>query len=204
MRSTSRYEQWVLSSENKMSRGLHQLNDTLRSRWFAIGLHASLWLLLVVAIVGSGFGRHVPRYQEAQANPAAVFSPIPVAKLKNLFAQTDSSELAVASGKLDLFTTTYFVPRTPPASAPPAPAPPPPTTWKVELAYQGFYRTGEGPKYALLRVSDKLVRIPVGGMVVTNLFIVDAAMQSLTLTNTAVQTNVLALNVKQVIEVPLK
>lgn len=183
---------------------MHQLKDTLRSRGFAVGVHAGLWLLLVAAIVGSGFGRHVPQYQEAQANPAAVFSPIPVAKLQNLFAQTNSTEFAAVSGKLDLFTTTYFVPRTPPPAAPPAPAPPPPTTWKVDLAYQGFYRTGDGPKYVLLRVSDKLVSIPVGGMVVTNLFIVDAALQNLTLTNTAVQTNILALNVKQVIEVPLK
>ena len=51
---------------------------------------------------------------------------------------------------------------------------------------------------------DKLVSIPVGGMVTTNLFVVDAAMQSLTLTNTAAQTNLLGLNARQVIEVPLK
>jgi hypothetical protein len=187
-----------------MSRGLNQLNDTLRSRWFATSLHLGLWLLLVLVLVGSGFGRHLPQYQEALANLDAVTTPVPVAKLKILFAPTNSPELAVASAKLDLFTTTYFVPRTPPPAAPAAPAPPPPTTRKVELAYQGFYRTGDGPKYALLRVSDKLVSIPVGGMVVTNLFIVDAALQNLTLTNTAVQTNVLNLNAKQVIEVPLK
>ena len=183
---------------------MHQLSDTLRSRGFALVLHTGLWLLLVAAIAGSGFGRYLPQYQEATASPAAIFAPIPVTKLQNLFTQTNSAEFAIASGKLDFFATTYFVPRTPPAAAPPAPAPSPPTTWKVELAYQGFYRTGDGPRYALLRVSDKLVSIPVGGMVVTNLFIVDAALQNLTLTNTAVQTNVLALNVKQVIEVPFK
>lgn len=184
---------------------MYQLNDTLRSRWFASGLHAGLWLLLVFVILGSGFGRRLPAYQEALTDSTEVFSPIPVAKLQTLFAQTNSAALTVAFDKLDLFTTTYFVPRTKPPSAVPAPTPPPPpTTWKVELAYQGFYRTGDGPKYALLRVSDKLVSVPVGGMVVTNLFIVDAALKNLTLTNTAVQTNVLALNVKQMIEVPLK
>ena len=79
-----------------------------------------------------------------------------------------------------------------------------PRRWKVELTYQGYYRTGDGPRYALLRLGEKLVGIPVGGMVVTNLFVVDAALKTLTLTNTAVQTNVLTLNTKQVVEVPLK
>ena len=53
-------------------------------------------------------------------------------------------------------------------------------------------------------MGEKLVGIPVGGIVVTNLFVVEAAMQTLTLTNTAVQTNVLLLNTKQVVEVPIK
>jgi hypothetical protein len=187
-----------------MSRRLFQLNDTLRSRWFVLGLHAGLWLLLGLVLVGSGFGRHLPRYQEAPVNAAAVTAPVPVAKLQILFARALAAETANAAAKLDLFTTTYFVPRTPPPAAPVAPSPPPPTTRKVELTYQGFYRTGDGPQYALLRVSDQLVSIPVGGMVVTNLFILEAAIPNLTLTNTAVQTNVLALNRKQLIEVPLK
>jgi hypothetical protein len=41
-------------------------------------------------------------------------------------------------------------------------------------------------------------------MVATNLFVLDATIQTLTLTNTCSQTNVLALNVKQIVEVPLK
>ena len=82
--------------------------------------------------------------------------------------------------------------------------PPPPTTWKLELSYQGFYRTADGPKYAVIRMGEKLVSITEGSMLVTNLYVVDATARALTLTNTAVQTNVLALNTKQVIEVPLK
>lgn len=186
-----------------MTHGMAKLSETLRSRWFSIGLHAGLWLLLLLAAIGSGLGGRAPQYHEALANPAAVTTPVPVAKLQILFAATNYPKIVVDPATLNLFKTSHFIPRplAPPATAP---APPPPTTWKVELTYQGFYRTGEGPKYALLRVSDKLVSIPVGGMVVTNLFVLDASLQTLTLTNTAAQTNVLALNAKQVVEVPLK
>jgi hypothetical protein len=188
-----------------MTRSVTKLSETLRSRWFSIGLHAALWVLLLLAAMGSGLGGHAPQFYEALANPATVITPVPVAKLQLLFVPANATHFASAATNLNLFTTTYFVPRTPPpVTSPAAPPPPPPTTWKVELTYQGFYRTGDGPKYALVRVLDKLVSIPVGGMVVTNLFVVDAAMQTLTLTNTAVQTNVLALNAKQSVEVPLK
>ncbi|MBP9902105.1 MAG: hypothetical protein KBH45_11640, partial [Verrucomicrobia bacterium] len=80
----------------------------------------------------------------------------------------------------------------------------PPTTWKLELAYQGYYRTSDGPIYALVLMGEKLVPIPVGGRVVTNLFVVDATLRTLTLTNTIAQTNVIALNTKQVVEVPIQ
>jgi hypothetical protein len=176
------------------------LSETLRSRWFSICLHAGLWLLLLLAVIGSGLGGRAPQFREAVANPAAVTTPVPVAKLEILFAPTNYPKIVVDTATLNLFTTSYFVP--PPKPTPP-PAPPP-TTWKIELTYQGFYRTGDGPKYALVRLGEKLVGIPVGGIVVTNLFVVDADLQTLTLTNTAVQTNILILNTKQVVEVPLK
>ena len=53
-------------------------------------------------------------------------------------------------------------------------------------------------------MGEKMVPIPVGGRVVTNLFVVDATLRTLTLTNTIAQTNVIALNTKQVVEVPIQ
>jgi hypothetical protein len=44
----------------------------------------------------------------------------------------------------------------------------------------------------------------VGGRIANDLFVADAAMQTLTLTNAAAQTNVLALNTKKTVEVPVK
>ena len=171
------------------------LNETLRSRPFSAGLHAGLWLLLVLALIGLG-GR-APQFREAAADPSSVTTPVPVAKLEKLFSPTNWPKIAVDAGGLNPFFTTHFIPSAPPP-------PPPPTTRKVELTYQGFYRTADGPKQTLVRLGDALISIPVGGIVTTNLFVIDATVETLTLTNSAAQTNVLTLNTKQTVEVPLK
>ena len=180
------------------------LSETLRSRWFSTCLHVGLWVLALLAVIGISRGGRGPEFREATANPASVITPVPVAKLEVLFARTNHLGSLVDTASLNLFTTAYFVPPLKPTPPPPPPPPPPPTMRKIELTYQGYYRTGNGPKYALVLLGEKLVPIPVGGIVVTNLFVVEAAMQTLTLTNTAVQTNVLLLNTKQVVEVPIK
>ncbi len=171
------------------------LKETLRSRWFSACLHAGLWLLLLLAIISVG-GR-TPQYHEAAADPAAVRTPIPVARLKKLFTPENWPKHVVDAATLNPFTTTHFMPPLPPP-------PPPPTTRKVEVTYQGFYRSVDGPIHTLLRVGDTLLAVPVGGMVVTNLFVIEATMQTLTLTNSAAQTNVLTVNAKKELEVPLK
>lgn len=177
------------------------LSEILRKRWFSLCLHAGLWLLLLLALVGSGIGRRSLPFWEAVTNPAAVSSPVPVAQLERLFAPASYPKIVVDPSTLNLFSTSHFIP---PSRPPPPPPPPPPTTWKIELTYQGYYRTGDGPKYALVLLGEKLVPVSVGSLLVTNLFVVDAAMQTLILTNTSLQTNVLSLNKKQTIEVPIK
>ena len=56
----------------------------------------------------------------------------------------------------------------------------------------------------MLQVADKLSSIPVGQSVISNLWVAEAIFQTLTLTNSANQTNLLTLNVKKEVEVPLK
>jgi hypothetical protein len=176
-------------------------NDILRSRWFSSCLHVGLWFLLLLAVIGLG-GR-TPQFREAAVQPVALTLTVPVARLAGLFVPAKWPKSGVDSAGLNLFATSYFIPPPPP---PPATTPPPPqpTTWKVELTYQGFYRTGDGPNYALLRLGDKLISVPVGGVVVTNLYVAEAALQNLTLTNSAMQTNLIPMNTKREIEVPLK
>jgi len=179
------------------------LSETLRQRWFSVCLQVGLWVLLLLAVFSGGRGGHLPEFQEAGTGPGRVTTPVPVARLKRLFAVANQEGMVVNPPALGLFKTTHFVPAGQPPPAQPLPAPPPPTTQKIELTYQGYYQAGDSPKFALLRLGDKLVSIPLGGRVVTNLFVVDAALKTLTLTNSAVQTNVLNLNTKQIVEVPL-
>lgn len=170
------------------------LNETLRSRWFSACLHAGLWLLLLLAVVGIG-GR-APNYREAEADPGAVITPVPMAKLQNLFAATNWPGRIVDTASLNPFSTTHFLPPTIPVTTP--------TTRRIELTYQGFYQTTDGPRRVMLRFGDTLIGIPVGGSVVSNLFVAEATFKTLTLTNHIAQTNVLTVNVKKEVEVPLK
>ena len=171
------------------------LNETLRSRWFAAGLHAGLWLLLLLVVPAVGGKR--PRFREADTDPTAVSIPVPVAKLEGLFSPANRPQKTVDATTPNPFATRHFFP---------APVPPPvvPTTRKVELAYQGYYQMADRPKQALIRMGDAILSVPVGGIVVSNLFVVEATAVTLTLTNSAAQTNILALNLKKEVEVPLK
>jgi hypothetical protein len=71
------------------------------------------------------------------------------------------------------------------------------------VTYQGFYRTGESTKQAILKLGDAFVVTPIGATIATNLFIADATMVNLILTNLAAQSNILTLNTQKVIEVPI-
>ena len=175
-----------------MSSALIQL---LRSRWFAWAVHAGLWLLLY--LVASDFGGRAPDFRDSTASSAPAESPAPVADLGALFATARWPKPLAGTNSVEPFYTLYFVPK-------PSPTPPPPTTLKLQFTYQGFYQTGDNPKNAVVKVADSFVIARVGAPLATNLFIADAAMRTLTLTNAAAQTNLLLLNVQKEIEVPLK
>ena len=168
------------------------LNQTLRSRWFATVMHVGLWTLLAVALIQLGSAS--PEYLETTSHTSPAHSPVPVARLEHLFDAVPGSQPAAAPGGLSAFATTYFAP----------PKPPPPTTRKVEITYQGFYQTGQDPRHVFVKIDAALLDSTIGGQIATNLFVADAAMMTLTLTNSAAQTNVLTLNVKKVVEVPIR
>jgi hypothetical protein len=74
----------------------------------------------------------------------------------------------------------------------------------VELTYLGFYQTEGGQQQTMIQFTNAFLVAPVGGKVLSNLFVSSVTMQSLTLTNTLAQTNVLPVNAKKVVEVPLQ
>lgn len=170
------------------------LTDTLRSRWFAACLLAGALLLLILSV--ATIGGRAPRFQEAEATPGSATTPLPVAKLGQLFAANNWPRHVVDPATQNPFSTTHFIPVIAPVI--------PPTTRRVEVTYQGYYESANGPRHAMLRVGDAILGVPVGTRVVTNLYVAQAEFKTVTLTNSANQTNVLALNTKKEVEVPLK
>jgi hypothetical protein len=165
--------------------------QTLKSRWFAAVVHAGLWLLLYLAV--TGFRGKSPDYHVADAVSTQPQSLAPVGKLVNLFSPGIWPKPFAHTNSLNPFFTRHFIP-------PPAPAP---TTRKIELTYQGYYQTSEGAKQAIVKLADAFFVTPIGAKVTANLYAVEATLQSLTLTNSSAQTNLLLLNVKKEIEVPI-
>jgi len=172
-----------------------KLSQTLRSGWFAMSIHACFWVLLYLAV--TSLGGRTPDFRIGTSYSPLPQSPAPVAKLAGLFSATQLPRLATETNSLDPFFTSYFVP-------PPSPTAPEPTTRKIEVTYQGFYQTGDGPKHAVVKVADAFVDASIGWPIATNVFVADATLQTLVLTNRTAQTNLLPLNIKKEIEVQLK
>jgi len=96
------------------------------------------------------------------------------------------------------FFTRHFIP--PPTPAPP----PPPTTRKIDVTYQGFYQTTNGPKFAVLKVAEGIMVAKIGALVATNVYVAQASLTNVILTNLTARTNILPLNTKTEIEVPIR
>ena len=168
------------------------VKKVLRSRWFVTCVHAGLWLLLYLAIIS--LGGKAPDFRDADAVATPPQSPAPVAGLERLFSPGVWPKSLVATNTLNPFFTPYFIP--------PAP-PPPPTTRKIEVTYQGFYQTSDVARRIVFKLGDVFKVAPIGATIATNLFIAEATMQALTLTNLAAQTNILPLNTKKELVVPI-
>lgn len=172
------------------------LTQMLRSRWFAVCVHAAFWLLLYLAAVQLD-GKQ-PDFSTTSPFAASPQTPVPVAKMEPLFAARDWVSSGVETNAENPFLTRYFVP--PPKPAPP----PPPTTKKIPVTYQGYFITATGPKKAIVKTPEGFSLVPLGGAVVTNFYAAQATMWSLLLTNTAAETNLLLLNTQKELEVPIK
>jgi hypothetical protein len=166
----------------------------LRNRWFAVIVHILLWCLLYVAL--RGMGGRTPEFRDAKASSAPPQTVVPVNKLDELFAATPGWPTNHATNETGPFYTRHFIPPT-------APVPPAPTTKKIELTYQGFY-DAEGGKRTIVKFGDEFLVSALGAKITANLYAAQASMQSLLLTNTSGQTNLLLLNTKKEIEVPIQ
>jgi len=171
------------------------LIQVLRSWWFAVAVHVGLWLLLLFAV--TKFGGKAPIYKDSVALSAPAQSLAPVAKLDHLFAPGIWPSILPNTNVPTLFYTRHFIP-------PPAPTPPAPTTKKIPVTYSGFFETDGSGRQAFIKLADTIVKMSVGERLTTNWFIGPAVFNSLTLTNLAGQTNIIYLNDKKEIEVPIQ
>ncbi len=165
-----------------------------RSRWFAWTVHAGLWVLLYLSVVGLSGKR--ADFREAPSFSAPSESPAQLARLDLLFDPESRPKTLLNTNETSPFFTKHFIPTQ-------APAPPPPTIRKIDATYQGFYETADGPKHAIIKLGDTFVDTRVGARIVTNFFVAEATFKSVILTNLAGQTNLLPINTKKEIEVPL-
>ena len=169
--------------------------ETLKSRWFATTVHVGLWILLALSVLG--FSGSLPNFSDSDSSASAPQSPIPVASLEQLSSPAAWPNLAGNTNGLNPFSTKHFFP--PPVAPPPAP-----TTRKFEVTYQGFYQSESGALQTMVKLGTNFIVAPVGSRMLSNLFVADATMQFLTLTNTSAKTNVLPLNTKREVEVPIQ
>jgi hypothetical protein len=171
---------------------MSSLLQTVRSRWFAVGVHLGLWCVLYLAV--THLGGKTPDFHIADSSTAPAPGPVPVAKMESLFSSGQWPNLRALTNASNPFFTSYFVPIPPPA----------PTTRKIEVTYQGFYETGDSGRHAVVKVVDSYIVASIGAPIATNLFVAQASLQNLMLTNLAAQTNLLLLNAKKEIEIPIK
>jgi hypothetical protein len=170
------------------------LAQILKSNWFAVAVHAGLWLIVYLA--ATCLAGRAPEFGEADSFSTPPQTPAPIARLEPLLSTAPWTNSFAQTNLINPFFTRHFIP-------PPAPPPAVPTTRKIELTYQGFYRTGESARQAIVKMGDAFVVTPIGASIATNLFIADATMLHLILTNLAAQTNILTLNTQKVIEIPI-
>jgi hypothetical protein len=169
------------------------LTQLLRSRWFAGLVLAGLVLLLYLTV--SHLDGKAPGYQEVAVPQSTPVMPVPVSRLSGLFERGPIAILADPAKQESGFHTRHFGP---------APAPPPPTTRTFELTYLGFYSAAGATRQVMVRMGDGFFVAPLGERALSNLFVAEATMQELVLTNNTGQTNRLPLNKTKPVEVPIK
>jgi hypothetical protein len=172
-----------------------RLLESIRSRWFATVVHVGLWCVLYLAV--THLGGKTPEFRVADSSTPPAPGPVPVANMESIFSPTHWPNPQELTNVANPFFTTHFVPV-------PSPVPPPPTTRKVEVTYQGFYQAGDTVKHVIVKVGDAFVAAVAGAPITTNLFVAEASLQNLILTNFGGQTNLILLNAKKEVEVPIK
>jgi hypothetical protein len=148
-------------------------------------------LLVLLTLVFRDYGVGLPQFPTPGRRSEPVLIPISENQLEGLLTPSAVPTLDPTNLSNPFFTT-HFQP----------PKPSAPATRKVNMTYQGFFQTTDGDKQAFVRVDDANLTATLGRPIVADLAVSEINVHSLTLTNSASQTNVLEFNKSTSVEVP--
>ncbi len=159
--------------------------------WLSFVLLIGMGVLL--AVTGLHLGGSLPTLKSMPVGSLASAKSLRVARAEEWFDSRVLAAMAPSTNYLNPFFTLHFQP---------PPTPPPPPTKKVELTYEGCIIPSSGEKRACIRLAGGVLTLTNGAKVIADHVIKAIEVSTLTLTNSAGQSNVLQFNVKQAIDVP--
>jgi hypothetical protein len=166
------------------------LRGLRRDWWVAMGLLAGLAALLALVLRDYGVG--LPEFPTTTTESHPALSPIVTGAFERLFETGAVMQLNRLTNGASPFHTTYFQPT----------KPKPPTTRKVTMTYLGYVESTAGQRRAFLLLDNDTKVGALGGAVVGDLSVAEMTLRTLTLTNSAAETNLLEFNVSKTVEVP--
>lgn len=162
-----------------------------RDCWIAIALLAGL--LGLVALVLRDYGVRLPEFPTTSTRSIPMLQPLSTNEFARLFP-TEPATITRQDPKLSSpFFTAHFQP----------PQPKPPTTRKVNMTYLGLTESADGRRRAFLRIDQEIRITSVGESIIADLAVADMDLRSLSLTNSAAETNLLQFKVSKAVEVPI-
>jgi hypothetical protein len=167
------------------------LRGVSRDYWVAVAILAAL--LALVGLVLRDYGVGLPEFPAPSTRSNPILPPLNANEFERLFPPEPERPLRQDPEQTSPFYTTHFQP----------PKPKPPTTRKVNMTYLGFLQSAEGQQQAFLRVDNETRIAVVGESIIADLGVAEMELRSLSLTNSALETNVLQFNVSKAVEVPI-
>jgi hypothetical protein len=167
------------------------LSGLNRDYWIAVALLAGL--LGLVGLVLRDYGVGLPEFPTYPGRSSPILPPLAANEFERLFPAQPMAEWRQNPELTSPFYTTHFQP----------PKPKPPTTRKVNMTYLGLLESADGQRLAFLQVDKETRKAGLGASIIADLAVAGMDLRSLSLTNSASETNLLLFNVAKAVEVPI-
>jgi len=170
--------------------------STLESnKGFTVILLGAAIVLLILATAGLDSQLLVFNTRESGTNS---LKNAAIDRYAELFASKYYTNFVAGEKDHDVFSTTYF------NKPKPEPKPKPPGTRSVVLTFMGSIENSRGEITAFLSVDAQLKKLVIGDNIVDDWHLAGVTNQSLTLTNSEPQTNVIGFEKTLKLDVPIR